>query len=250
VSDSKEDIKARRAAAIRRIVGLMSKTTEAGCTEEEAMAAANLASSLMSTYELSLTDLQLKEQANCQEGGVNSGFKALDQHSFKVLSAIAYLTDTKTWTSLRGNHRHAMFFGFETDVIIAKYIYAIVDRAMNFSTVRYKHFYEGFNQLPRHQQQELSDAFQNGMAYRLSERLRAMKEARKDEAASNGRSLVIVKDALVNAEWHKLGLKLNKPRRERPKSMDAAAWNAGAKAADRVQFNDGIGAAPAAKKIA
>ncbi len=250
VAETKEDIKARRDAAIRRIVALMAKTTQAGCTEEEAMLAADHASKLMAAYELSLTDIQLKEQANCLEDGVNSGFKDKDQFAFKVMMAIGYLTDTQCWTSQRGPHRHALFFGFETDVIVANYIFSICDRALNYATVRYKHFYEGFNQLPRPRQKELGDAFQAGMVYRLSERLRKMKEDRKDEAASTGRSLVVVKSALVEAEYHKLGLKLSKAVKPKPRSYDHDAWKEGESAANKVKFMDGIGAANPLKKIA
>lgn len=248
VEDTKESINARRQSVIRRIIGLMAKTIESGCTEEEAVSAANLASSLMAAYELSLSDIQLKEQANCQEGSVNTGFKSDRQNSFLTVTAIGYLTDTKVWSSLRGNHRHAVFFGFETDVIVAKYIFAIIDRAMNYATVRHAHFYEGFNSLPRARQHQLNDSFQVGMASRLASRLRKMKEDRKDEAASSGRSLVVVKASTVDEEFHKIGVILADVK-SKARKIDDQAYASGSIAADKVQFNSGIGAARAPEKI-
>ena len=86
------------------------------------------------------------------------------------------------------------------------------------------------------------------MASRLIERLRKMKDDRKDEAAGNGRSLVAVKASTVAEEFHKIGVNLvyGKPK---AKKIDGEAYDSGSSAADKVEFNSGIGAAKAPEKI-
>lgn len=249
MDDTKENANVRRQSVIRRVIGLMAKTTQAGCTEEEAMAAANLASKLMAEYELGLSDIQLKEQANCQEGSVNTGFKSDGQNSLLTVKAIGYLTDTKVWSALRGNHLHVVFFGFETDVIIAKYIFAIIDRAMNYATVRHAHFYEGFNSLPRARQHQLNDSFQAGMVSRICDRLLQMKHDRNKEASDSGRSLVVVKASMVEEEFRKTSICLINKKAPRSKKMDGEAFASGLIAGDKVEFNSGIAAPKAPEKI-
>jgi uncharacterized protein DUF2786 len=49
-------------AVATRIRGLMAKTTENGCTEEEAMLAAAKARELMDRYRLTMTDVEIQAE--------------------------------------------------------------------------------------------------------------------------------------------------------------------------------------------
>jgi hypothetical protein len=248
--------KDRREALIRRIAGLMAKTTSAGCTEEEAMAAANLASKLMADYDLSLSDIKLKEQANLMQDGINTGFKNMDQPALRCSMAIAYLTDTRVYHWIDKNRAVSIkFFGFETDVVLAKYIYMIVDRAITYSTLRWEFGEQTDNfewrDLSRQRKEYLRKSFEAGMVDRINERLREMKRARREEARSTGRDLVTLKDAIVNEQWadlyKKLGLRAGKARKST--TVNADAYRQGVAEANKVAFNSGIGQSAEVAKI-
>lgn len=232
MSQTKEDI-------IRKVRGLMEKTTSAGCSEAEAMAASDMVARLMNKYELELTDIKLTEQANCQEVSAGSSFSKNVPTHF-VVNGIAYLTDTKGWLSVRNGVNHVIFFGFETDVVVAKYIYDICDRAMIHSWMHYK-IQSDYKEATASRRREIQHGFEVGMANRINQRLRAMKDAIKRENSSTGRDLVIVKSAIVAAELDKLGFAFGKARTSRGKAMSGAAYSAGVAAGDKVSFNKGVG---------
>lgn len=236
MSGTKEDI-------IRRVRALMEKTTSAGCSEAEAMAASEMVSRLMNKYQLDLTDIKLRETANCQEGSPHTPTFDKDP-VLRCCNAIGYLTDTRVWISY-GAHGipKVIFFGMETDVIVAKYVYDIVARAIVFSWLNYRDEV-GYTAMPASRRRSVKAGFEAGMVDRINARLREMKKAQQAEnLASTGRDLVVVKSAIVDAEFDKLGLKLGKPRAGGgARSYDGGAFADGQRAGDRVRINPGVGA--------
>ncbi len=229
-----------RQSIIRRVQGLMAKTTGAGCSEEEAMAASAMVARLMNKYELSLTDIKLREQANCQEYEVNVGLTVKDQPAFMVCSAIEYLTDTKCWIRRNAKGSHVVFFGFETDTVVAQYIYAICDRAMLYAWMDYKAT-SNYKEASQAQRRKIQFGFDAGMASRIGQRLRAMKDEQRRENESNGRDLVVVKRPMVEAALAQLGIKIREGRSS-SSAISGTAYLAGAAAGDRVAFNKGVAA--------
>ena len=232
VSQTKEDI-------IRRIQALMGKTTAAGCSEAEALSAADAVSRLMNKYQLSMTDIKLKEEANCQEFDINVGYKVLTPVSF-CCNAIAYLTDTQVWVRTDGKGtQHIVFFGFETDVTVAQYIYAVIDRAFLVAFLDYVDT-SGYKNASPKQRLKMKDGFHFGMSGRISERLREMKDSQKRENSATGRDLVVVKSAIVRAEMEKLGLYINGSTKSSRRDYDTNAYYAGKDAGSKVAINPGV----------
>jgi hypothetical protein len=226
---------------IRRVKALMEKTVAAGCSEAEAMAASEAATRLMNKYELELTDIKIAEQANCQEFDINVGYKTTPP-SFMTAGAIAYLTDTRAWTRKdRAGFPHLVFFGFETDVIVAQYIFAIIERSMLHAWMAYKieADYKGASTVRR---RALQEGFDAGMAGRIDTRLRRMKDEQRRENSASGRDLVVLKRPIVDAELAKLGIHFTAHRAGRARPMNGAAYEAGQRAGDNVAFNKGVGA--------
>lgn len=77
----------------KRILALMAKTTENGCTEAEAMAAAKKVQELLHMYQLDLSDIKIKE-SKCTTGTYEVQQKA-DPMVFYVINAIGKFTDTE-----------------------------------------------------------------------------------------------------------------------------------------------------------
>ena len=93
-----------------RIQGLRSKTTDNGCTEAEALLAAAKVAELLDRYDLSLTDVEIRN-AQCEQRHYETRRKKripLDD----CIGAIANFCDCRVWRekSQSGNARY-VFFG-------------------------------------------------------------------------------------------------------------------------------------------
>lgn len=230
-----------REAVIRRIAALMEKTTANGCTEAEAMAAAQAVGAMLNKYQMSLSDIKIKEEV-CEQLDIRTSSKDGGPIQW-VTTAIAYFTDTKTWRTFNaGPFGSAVFrfFGLKTDTIVAGYIFDVCQNAMIFGWQDYRQTIPGFTHMRGARKDQIKKGFYIGMANRLQERLRAMKDAQRAENQSNGRDLVLVKSAKVDEEYAKLGLQL-KQGKSRMVKMDGSAYRAGVEAADRVGLNPGVG---------
>jgi hypothetical protein len=229
-----------REAAMRRIKALMAKTTQNGCSESEAISAAEAVSRLLNKYELNLTDIELKDSKTAHET-IDTRLKTTIPMD-NVVVAIAKLLDCKVWVvsgegSFGGRMYH--FLGLEHDVVVAKYIYSICDRAIVFSWEDHKR-HIGFTALPQNQKGKIKDEFQIGMAHRLAGRLSEMKRHQQAEnIASTGRDLVVVKGAIVEEEFNKLGLNLRSTGRGK-QVRGSEHYAAGRAAGDRVNLNKGV----------
>ena len=135
-------------------------------------------------------------------------------------------------------------------MIVAVYIYAIVDRAITYSTLRWQYNHPDWGILTKSRRDHLRKSFEAGMVDRIRERLKEMKAERVAEAASSGRDLVIVKKAIVDEGYAKLykelGLRITKGKAF---NIDPSAYVEGQSEANKVAFNSGIGQNAAAAKI-
>ena len=224
-----EDIK-------RKILALMAKTTENGCSEAEAMMAAKKVQSMLNQYQLSLSDIKIKE-SKCITGDYDTKLRAAAATE-NCVNAVAYFTDTKCWKSTEiGGFIHYKFFGLEHDVMIAEYIVKICDWAIIYEGEDFKNTEMYIYSLNR--SRSLKD-FRFAMSVRIGKRLREMKDAQNKMNASDGRSLVVVKGAIITEEFAKLNMRLRGRSRASHQCRDAAAMNAGYAAGDRVNISPGV----------
>lgn len=230
-----------RDSVIRRIRGLMEKTVANGCTEAEAMAASQAAGAMLNKYQLSLSDIKIREEV-CKQGDMRTSTKD-GGPMFWMCKAIANFTDTKSWRSLgAGPLGTAVFryFGLETDVIVATYLHEMIERASLYAWEDHRRAIPGYTQMSGSRKTQIKNGFYAGFATRMTARLNEMKAAqRRDNVASTGRDLVVVKGAVVDAEFAKLGIELKMKRATNIK-MDHDVWHAGAKAAENVALNPGV----------
>ena len=218
---------------IERIRGLRAKTIDQGCTEQEALAAADKVAELLDRYGFSLGEIDLRQQA-CQGFGIESTRKRsgpLDEG----LPSIAHFCDCRAWheTSATGTIR-SVIFGLPADVEAARYLYERVAMAFETETAAFQKsgIYEATAGGGR---AKSTRSFQLGLAGGIRTKL-TMRKAERTETSikASGRDLVPVKASLVEEELAKLGLNLTyKSKRDRMVLADA--YKAGEVAALRFE---------------
>ena len=189
-----------------RIQALRAKTVENGCTEGEALAAAAKVAELLDRYDLSLTDVELRD-APCERRAYEARHRKripLDE----CIGAIAAFCDCRVWRekSPAGEARY-VFFGLRSDVEVAHYLTELVDTAVRTELGRYKTTaaYKRF----RHQDRHLANgSFALGMVASIADKLTTMKAGRDAATRAAGRDLVVLKTSVVEAELDKLNLNL------------------------------------------
>lgn len=213
-----------------RIRGLLSKTVENGCTEDEAIAAAAKAAEMLARYNLSVDEVQMRE--NAFEMHVEHFTDFVADRIWKVADGIAYLTGTRYWTSRPGVYPIEInFFGFAHEVEIAKYLLAICRRAMLDAA---KPLAMRFALLEPERRKRKLLPFLDGMADTLRQRIRALKPKEP-----TGTGLIVLRGQLIDAAMKDQGVTI-KSGNGRPSHDFDDAYRDGANAAERVELNPGL----------
>ena len=155
---------------------MRAKTIDNGCTEGEALAAAAKVAELLDRYDLSLTDVEIRD-APCERREYETHRKKripLDD----CIGAIADFCDCRVWREKNpaGEARY-VFFGLRSDIEVAHYLTELIDSAVRAELGRYKTTadYQRF----RHQERHMANAsFALGMVASIADKLMAMKAGR------------------------------------------------------------------------
>lgn len=103
-----------------RLRALREKTTENGCTEEEAIAAASKAAELLSKYGLSEEDLSAEFFVfSRRRVGKRSPLE-------DIWFAGATFADCKAYYQREGSRLYLVFFGRESDILVAEYVFDVL----------------------------------------------------------------------------------------------------------------------------
>jgi hypothetical protein len=225
-----------------RIQALRAKTIDNGCTEDEALSAAAKVAELLDRHDLSLTDIELREE-HCERAEFATGRRKripLDE----CVGAVAAFCDCRVWRekTATGELRY-VFFGLRADVAVAHYLTELIDGAVRSELGRYKNSREYLRF--RHNERHMANSsFALGMVTSIADKLSAMKAERDGVNRSSGRDLVVVKSAIVAEELARLDLNLRTVRATR-RFVSTAAFDAGSAAGSALAVNPGIGATPA-----
>ena len=100
-----------------RIQALRAKTVENGCTEQEALAAAAKVADLLDQHDLSLSDVEIREEP-CERAVVET-YRRQRVPLDGCVNAIAAFCDCRVWRekNSEGEHRY-VFFGLSPDVAV------------------------------------------------------------------------------------------------------------------------------------
>src|ERR1700733_6066788 len=229
-----------------RIKALTDKTIANGCTEAEAMAAAEMVGRLLERYALSMDEIEIRT-ARCVQCAARLGGRRRRPIDGCV-PEIARFCDCKVWLARAAAPdpvqqeaaaelgRHYVFFGFETDTALATYLFAVIERAARTETAT-------FRQLnPRLQGVRLGRAlasFQHGVVARVSDRLDTMHRARDATVRaqrSTGTDLIVAKNRVVEEAFGEIDIRLVRMTAT-GRRVITTAFRAGWAAGDRVNLN-------------
>jgi hypothetical protein len=222
-----------------RIQALRAKTVENGCTEQEALAAAEKVAEMLDRYGLSLGEMDFRAQA-CEGIGIQTTRRRMAPID-SCVPGIASFFDCRVWIeSAKGSPLRYVFFGLRADVAAAQYLYEMVERAFDTET-------DAFRRGPIYQDMEgerrtATNSFQIGLSRGISAKLHALRDERSaNRRTSGGRDLVVVKADMVEEELAKLGLHLtSRSTGGRSKRVLSDAYAAGEAAGQRFEFTPGI----------
>ena len=223
---------------VTRIRGLREKTVEQGCTEQEALAAAEKVAELLDKYGLSLNELDLRRQS-CEGVGIETGRKRRGPID-DCMTTIASFFDCRVWSemSLNGTLRY-VFFGMPGDVQAAVYLHDLI--AMAFETET-QSFQAGaiYRETLSGQRRTATNSFQIGLARGIVAKLNALSESRTVRQQSSGRDLVPIKESMIETELEKLGLQFQRKSGSNRRSVLSDAFNAGKEAGERFDYRPGL----------
>lgn len=245
----------------RRIRAMAERTVDRNFTEHEAMTAMRKIGELLTTFNLSMTEVMLAD-----EPMVHKTYDTQSKHRnvcFMCMTGIAKLTGTKCWYTRDNSGLVSNFFGLESDVDMAIYLSRIIHFASQTASAAFK---ETSTYLWSGNRRNATFSFYNGMAFRLKERMTELTKQRLDEErtaaeyhkvnmaermitmsdeaavkyaeSKTGTALIsLAKEKLIEEKFaEQLGLKLRTFKRK-TKANILSANNAGRTAADKINLS-------------
>ena len=228
-----------------RIKALTERTVDRGCTEAEAMAAADMVGRLLERYALTMEEVDVRQEP-CVQVDLPVGGKRRRPIDFCV-PALARFCDCKVWLTRAEEQTHYVFFGFETDTALAAYLFAVIGQAIETGTAAFRRENAA---LAGTALRRAVTSFQGGMAARVAERLAAMHAAREAAVVAQrptGTALIAVRHQVVEAAFEARQLRL--------KAMPGltlqqnAAFRAGQAAGEEVNLHRPVGKDGAAARL-
>jgi len=217
-----------------RIRALAARTVDRGCSEAEALAAAQKIGELLEVYGLTMSEVELRQEVCMQREVVFSGPRL--QALATIFLSVVDLTETKGWMVGRQTF---VFHGLEPDVLMAEYLLHLVAGAVDHEEAAYR-------ASPAYQRSRITPqnrlrSFRYGFAERVSKRIEELAARRRaaEEAASmptsSGTALVLVKERIVADSFRELGIRLRTSYTTRT-VRDGAAYRKGMEAGGRVSL--------------
>ncbi|MBB5986014.1 DUF2786 domain-containing protein [Sphingobium lignivorans] len=207
-----------------RIRALRAKTVENGCTEDEAIAAAEMLAKLLAKHNMTIDEAEMR--ASPFEQHSQSHEDRVGERLWKIAATVSELTGTRYWTSRPGVYPiEITFFGFAHEVEVARYMLEICAGAMRREHARLER-----EAWPRILRRSKLLPFLDGMADRLALRIRDLIPPKPV-----GTGLMVLHDELGAAASPK-----TEPLRARGSRNLETGYLDGLAAADRVALNKGL----------
>lgn len=230
----------------RKIKALLAKTVEAGASEAEAMSAFTKAHELLEAYQLNLSDLDLREE------GTQHIVQTMDIIARRLSKKVSKYCECKVWMSdmqpiykfvkmgknkkekkiyMGQDYTKINFMGIKTDADFAEWLMLALASYVQGKEMSF---------LFSHDDATVEDTedFTTGAIDRINERLQYEIDKRNaNKAASTGRDLVPLKNAMITEAFAKLGITLNTTTPANYRVMNAQAYMNGQQAGNGVSFN-------------
>lgn len=220
---------------LNKIRALLAKTIENGCTEAEAMAALDMAQSMMDAYDITEDELQ---QTKTEEVIKRNSEWKTDPHNIKQCLgvSIGYFTDCKAVLDRRNfskNKKGVMvFYGLPSDTDFAIWLLDTLGYFV-FAELA-KHLRVNKDQIFPFNKDEHIRGFVRGCTNRISKRLNDLKDASKVKSNNQRNALTVIKHDLIEKKMKELGVKLGTSRLGG--RVEANSYKAGQQAGDNASF--------------
>jgi uncharacterized protein DUF2786 len=221
---------ADRNSIIDKIKALLAKTTANGCTEAEMMSALDKASAMMDAYDITDDEVQVAKDEMAMLHADPPDLKDPHQIKWRLTYGVAVFCGVKIF---RSRHETGLqCIGMPSDAQFAMWL---LDTLADFVFAElYAHLIGCL--APKSERQIIIRSFTAACCERIVDRLRALAERSKAARTSNGRELVVIKDAAIKAFMKKQGIRFQRVCVGAPSNANAAAQAAGRAAGDRAKF--------------
>jgi hypothetical protein len=226
-----------------RIRALTARTVDRGCTEAEAMAAAEKVGELLGLYGLTMTEVTLREEACTQRSLFFDDPRRIAINW--LYPALLRFCGCRGWTVGRAEF---VLFGLDPDVQMAEYLVQVLAGALAREEA-------AFRASPAYLQSRAAPqaslrSFRIGFAARVAQRLDAMGASQAAAAAARppgaaGTAMVLLKEQRIEEGFRALGVRLRSVSRSTV-VRDAGAYGQGQAAGGRVGLNRPVHGAPGA----
>jgi len=234
---------ADRNSIIEKIRALLAKTTENGATEAEMLSALDKASAMMDAYDISDEELQLAKDEAVTLHADPPDLKDPHKIKWRLSYAVAQFCGVQIY---RARHETGLkCIGMSSDVQFAMWL---LDSLADFV------FAELYSHLigclaPKSERRVIMRSFTEACCARITDRLLALVERSIAERTTNGRELVVVKDAAIKAFMKEHDIHLRTCSGYSSSNTNAAAQSAGRAAGDRASFGRPVSGAGGVLRI-
>jgi hypothetical protein len=234
---------ADRNSTIEKIKALMAKTVENGATEAEMYSALEKASAMMDTYDITDEELAIAKDEAVTQHADPPDLKDPHNIKWRLTSAVGQFCNVQIF---RSRHETGLrCIGMPGDVQFAMWL---LDTLADFV------FAELYSHLigclaPKSERRVVMRSFVEACCERISCRLLELIERSKEARTSNGRELVVIKDAAIKQFMKDQGIRLRTCSGYSPSNVDAAARAAGRAAGDRASFGRPVSGAGGVLRI-
>jgi hypothetical protein len=222
---------ADRNSIIDKIKALLAKTTANGATEAEMMSALDKASAMMDAYDITDAELQVAKDEAAMLHADPPDLKDPHKLKWQLCHGVSEFCGVQIYRSRRQTGLKCI--GMPSDVQLAMWL---LDSLADFV------FAELCGHLigclaPKSERRVIIRSFTAACCDRIVDRLLALVERSKVARTSNGRELVVIKDAAIKAFMKEHGIHLRMCRGgPAPSNINAAAHAAGRAAGERASF--------------
>jgi hypothetical protein len=219
-----------REQIIEQIKALLAKTTVNGCTEAEELAAIDKAAAMQDAYVVTDAELALtKEEAAVLHADAPD---LADPHGIKwrLTYGVSRFCGVQIFRSRRETGLKAI--GLPSDVQFAMWL---LDHLADFVFTKLME-YLITDCAPRSERRTIIRSFVEGCTSRINDRLLELIERSKAAHTSNGRELVVVKDAAIKKLMKELGIHIYTRCINAPSNISESARAAGRVAGERADF--------------
>ncbi len=234
---------ANRNSIIDKIKALLAKTTENGATEAEMLSALDKASAMRDAHDITDEELQItKEEAALLHADPPD---KKDPHSIKwrLSYAIGQFCNVQIYRARR--ETGLRFIGMPSDVQFAAWL---IDSLADFMFAElYAHLIGCL--APPSERRTVIRSFVAACCDHITDRLLALVERSKAARTSNGRELVVIKDAAIKQFMKEHDIRLRNCTGYAPSNVDSQAQAAGRAAGERATFGRPVSGAAGVLRI-